>query len=94
MNIEEKEVRDALHMLLSCSLKDTEFETQREQFKIVMNYIEKKEKIINNMSFKIAKLDNSDEYCCGRKRMCPYDKPTIKKCKECVKNYYEKRNKR
>ena len=27
-----KEVSDALHMLLHCALKDTEFETQKEQF--------------------------------------------------------------
>lgn len=34
-----KEVEDALHMLLHCSLKDTEYETQFEQFKIVYDYI-------------------------------------------------------
>ena len=35
-----KEIEDALHMLLHCSLKDTEYETQKEQFKIVYNHIE------------------------------------------------------
>lgn len=34
-----KEIEDALCMLLHCSLKDTEFETQFEQYKIVRNYI-------------------------------------------------------
>lgn len=34
-----KETEDALHMLLHCSLKDTEYKTQFEQYKIVRNYI-------------------------------------------------------
>lgn len=34
-----KEIEDALHMLLHCSLKDTEYETQFEQYKIVRDYI-------------------------------------------------------
>lgn len=34
-----KEIEDALHTLLHCSLKDTEYETQFEQYKIVRNYI-------------------------------------------------------
>lgn len=39
----DKEVLDALHMLLNCSLKDKEFETQKEQFHIVYDYIKKLE---------------------------------------------------
>ena len=35
-----KEVSDALYMLLHCALKDKEFETQKEQFDIVYKYIE------------------------------------------------------
>lgn len=35
----KKEVSDSLHMLLHCALKDTEFETQKEQFDLVYNYI-------------------------------------------------------
>ena len=35
-----KEVSDALHMLLHCALKDKEFETQKEQFEIVYKHIE------------------------------------------------------
>lgn len=42
--IDDKEVSDALHMLLHCSLKDTEYETQKQQFKIVNAYIKKLEK--------------------------------------------------
>jgi uncharacterized protein (UPF0335 family) len=38
-----KEVEDALHMLLHCSLKDKEYETQKDQFRIVHEYIEKLE---------------------------------------------------
>ena len=34
-----KEIEDALHTLLHCSLKDTEYETQVKQYKIVRNYI-------------------------------------------------------
>ncbi len=34
-----KETEDALHMLLHCSLKDTEYETQFKQYKIVRKYI-------------------------------------------------------
>ncbi len=42
--IDNKEVSDALCMLLSCSLKDTRYETQKEQFKIANAYIKKLEK--------------------------------------------------
>lgn len=38
-----KEISDALHMLFHCSLKDTKYTTQREQFREVYNYIEKLE---------------------------------------------------
>lgn len=38
-----KEVSDALHMLLHCSLKDTEYDTQINQFNIVYKYINKLE---------------------------------------------------
>ena len=34
-----KEIEDALYTLLHCSLKDTEYETQVEQYKTVRNYI-------------------------------------------------------
>lgn len=62
---------------------------------IVLSELERKDKIIDKMAQKIAKLDNySNEYCSGRKKTCPYKNPTLKKCKECIKIYYEKRNKR
>lgn len=41
---DSKEVSDALHMLLHCSLKDTEYETQKQQFEIVNAYIKQLEK--------------------------------------------------
>lgn len=42
--LDSKFAEDALHMLLHCSLKDTEYETQKEQFKIVYYYIKQLEK--------------------------------------------------
>lgn len=36
----DKEVNDALHMLLHCALKDKEFETQKEQFEFIYKHIE------------------------------------------------------
>lgn len=44
--LKNKEVSDALHMLLHCALKDKEYETQKEQFNIVYSYIEQLEKEI------------------------------------------------
>lgn len=70
------------------------FRKDIEAIKIVLLELDRKNKIIDKMAQKIVKVDNSDQYCLGRKRMCPYDKPTQTKCKECVKYYYEKRNKR
>lgn len=47
--IDNKEVSDALHMLLHCSLKDTEYETQKEQFEIVNSYINQLEQTIKQL---------------------------------------------
>lgn len=41
--VDSKEVNDALHMLLHCSLKDTEYETQKEQFELIDYYIKQLE---------------------------------------------------
>lgn len=41
--IDNKEVNDALHMLLHCALKNTEYETQKQQFEIVNAYIKQLE---------------------------------------------------
>ena len=49
-NIDNKEANDALHMLLHCALKDTEFETQKQQFEIVNAYIKQLEK--ENVNYK------------------------------------------
>ncbi|HPY89026.1 MAG TPA: hypothetical protein PLG34_13715 [Spirochaetota bacterium] len=47
--MENKEASDALHTLLHCSLKDTEFETQLDQFNIVFDYIIDLENKTNNV---------------------------------------------
>ena len=41
--IDNKEVNDALHMLLHWALKNTEYETQKQQFQIVNAYIKQLE---------------------------------------------------
>lgn len=51
--LENKEVSDCLYFLLHCSLKDTEFETQREQFYEVYNYIEKLEETLKEIRNRI-----------------------------------------
>lgn len=81
-------------------LKQNEKQIDRYQNMLATNDMlhvmecENKDKVIEKMSLKIAKVDNSDTYCCGKKRMCPYDNPTLSKCAECVKKYYEKRCKK
>jgi len=42
--IDYKEAEDALCVLLHCSLKDTEYDTQKAQFGTVLSYIERLEK--------------------------------------------------
>lgn len=107
MNVKEAEVIEHFEKILKENDENNTYEiTTADEFgtyedeitmcelKTVVLLIEKQQKVIDKMAQKIAKLDNSNQYCLGRKRMCPYDKPTQTKCKECVKNYYEKRNKR
>ena len=94
MNIEE--AKEQLRSLQNhCkTMGDDIFKKDAEAIEIIFAELERKNKIIDKMAFKIVKLDNySNEYCCGRKKICPYDNPTMKKCKECIKKYYEKRNK-
>lgn len=55
--IDSKEANDALHMLLHCALKDTEYETQKEQFEIVNSYIKKIEKREEKMLELIEKYE-------------------------------------
>ena len=68
-----KEIEDALHTLLHCSLKDTEYETQVEQYKIVRNYItnlqqENKQlkdnwnKLKEYLNYKSERAAEEDEY--------------------------------
>ena len=65
-----KEIEDALHMLLHCSLKDTEYETQVEQYKIVRNYItnlEQENKQLkdnwNELKKWLEENESFDDYC-------------------------------
>lgn len=76
--IDNKEVSDALHMLLHCSLKDTEYETQKEQFQIVNAYIKQLEEENNNL--KTAALKNDDYY----KEVCNKNKELENNCKKYV----------
>ncbi len=50
-----------------------------------------REDIIDKMALKIATLNGTDQYCIKskKKKTCPYKRPTLKKCKECVKKYYK-----
>lgn len=59
-----KEIDNCLHFLFHCSLKDTEFETQREQFREVYNYIENLEDGLKQIRNYIKEhcLDN-EQYC-------------------------------
>ena len=64
----DKEVSDALHMLLNCSLKNTEYETQKENFKTG------KEKIENEMKKRAPQSDA--DYVPVKVTMC-YREPTM-----------------
>jgi thymidylate synthase len=55
----KKEVSDALHFLLHCSLKDTRFTTQKEQFGIVYEEIERLHSIIKE----VREYINEDKNC-------------------------------
>lgn len=48
--IDDKEARDALHMLLHCALTNKDFETQKQQFQIVNAYIKQLEEENKNMT--------------------------------------------
>lgn len=94
MNIEE--AKEQLRSLQDhCeTMGDDIFRKDAEAIETVLVELDRKNKIIDKMARRIIKLDNSDQYCLGRKKRCPYNRPTLIKCKECVKYYYEKRNKR
>ena len=55
-----KEIEDALHTLLHCSLKDTEYETQIEQFEFIYKYIENLEQ--ENQELKKQLEERPKEY--------------------------------
>ena len=59
----EKEIDDALHMLLHCALKDKEYVTQRQQYEIVYRYIlslEEKIREKDNVIYEIEKRCNQE----------------------------------
>lgn len=56
-----KEVSDALHMLLHCSLKDTEYNTQINQFNIVYKYINKLEQENKQLKEKSDVLEENNK---------------------------------
>lgn len=59
--IDNKEVSDALHMLLHCSLKDTEYKTQKSQFKIVNAYIKQLEKENGALRERVKELEEENK---------------------------------
>lgn len=73
--------------------EDNIFKKDIKAIKIVLAELEKKDRIINKMAYKIAKLNGTDQYCIrkGKDKICPHEIPTEKKCAECIKKYYEKR---
>ena len=56
-----KEIEDALHTLLHCSLKDTEYETQVEQFEFIYKYIENLEEEIRKLNKQLEQYENELE---------------------------------
>lgn len=56
-----KEIEDALHTLLHCSLKDTEYETQVEQFEFIYKYIENLEEEIRKLKKQLEQYENELE---------------------------------
>lgn len=64
-----KEISDALYMLLHCALKDKEFETQKEQFDMVYNHIEKLNNKINKITHNLENSINSINVKLGDKEI-------------------------
>jgi hypothetical protein len=73
--LKNQEVLDALCMLRSCSLKDTRYETQLDQFRDVYNYIKDLENKIdkaieyikehNCIGMNKEYIPKEYEYCCS-----------------------------
>ncbi len=61
----EKEVEDALYMLLNCSLKDTKYTTQKEQFEVVKKYIA----ILEKENHKLKQWDKNKDTRNSRQRV-------------------------
>ena len=85
--LSEEEI-EAIDWLSALDIK-SEYEATNKE--LILNLVEKQNEIIDKMSLKIVKTNSSNTYCLGKNKKCPYDKPTLNKCKECVRYYYEKR---
>ena len=81
LEIDNKEVSDALHMLLHCSLKDIEYQTQKQQFQIVNAYIKQLEE--ENQS----KQKAYDDCYCEYKHYKQFDSIPKSKVKEKIEEY-------
>lgn len=79
--INNKEAVDALCILLHCSLKDTDYETQNGQFDIIMSYIKGLEEDNNN--HKAAALKNDDYYkeACHKNKELEEENNNLRKVK-------------
>lgn len=66
--LDNKEVEDALHMLLHCAVKDKQYETQREQFYLVYKYIQELEKLKNKKYIMTLSCDKEWTICEHYKR--------------------------
>jgi hypothetical protein len=75
MEDNEKEFSDALHVLLHCAQKDTEYTTQLEQFRIVMNYVRELQGgnlYLQSKLRKLAKYVNENKAKCVNRTEFPY----------------------
>lgn len=89
-----KEIEDALNMLLHCSLKDTEYETQVEQYKIVRNYItnlqqenQKYKEVINKLKNKTK--ENIENAKCEITTLTTGDKAYYQYIEKILDNYVD-----
>ena len=88
-----KEVEDALHMLLHCSLKDTEYETQFEQYKIVRNYItnlqQENKQLKEQLENDIDRYEDTISYQLGFDKGKEYMQQRIDKVIEYIQKRFE-----
>ena len=86
--IKNKEVDDALHMLLHCSLKDYEYKTQKEQFDIIHDYIKELENKVEVQTICGYSIEEAIQILSAVTIERTYDiKVTMSKLKEIVELY-------